>query len=226
IDKLKVDQSFVREVTREPNDAAIVVAIITMAHSLGLNVIAEGVETQGQLEYLRSHGCDEMQGYFFSHPVPVGDFEKMLRSGRKLALNGQADGSWQRTLLLLDDESNVTTALTRLFLHEGYQILVAHSPAEAFELLASHRVGVILSDQAMPEMSGIEFLSRIKRLYPEVMRMVLSGYTDLKLVAEAFNRGTIYKYITKPWDDGEMLSSVKEAFLEHEGRCSRKLRAE
>ncbi|MBU1691972.1 MAG: EAL domain-containing protein, partial [Gammaproteobacteria bacterium] len=223
IDKLKVDQSFVRELTRDPKDAAIVVAIITMAHSLGLNVIAEGVETEGQLEYLRSHGCDEMQGYFFSRPVPVGDFEQMLRSGRKLTLNGLADESGQRTLLLVDDESNVTAALTRQFRHEGYRILVAHSPAEAFELLASHRVGVILSDQGMPEMSGIEFLGRVKRLYPDVVRIVLSGHTDLKLIAEAFNQGAIYRYITKPWNDREMLDSVKEAFLEHEGRC--KLRA-
>ncbi|BAN36087.1 hypothetical protein SCD_n02279 [Sulfuricella denitrificans skB26] len=223
IDKLKVDQSFVREITRDPKDAAIVVAIITMAHSLGLNVIAEGVETEGQLEYLRSHGCDEMQGYFFSRPVPVGDFEQMLRSGRKLTLNGQADESGRRTLLLVDDESNVTAALTRQFSHEGYRILVAHSPTEAFELLASHRVGVILSDQGMPEMSGIEFLGRVKRLYPDVVRIVLSGHTDLELIAEAFNQGSIYKYITKPWNDREMLDSVKAAFLEHEGRC--KLRA-
>ena len=89
IDKLKIDQSFVRELTRDPDDAAIVVAVITMAHSLGLNVIAEGVGTEGQLEYLRNHGCDEMQGYFFSRPVPVDDFEQMLRNGRKLELNGQ-----------------------------------------------------------------------------------------------------------------------------------------
>jgi DNA-binding NtrC family response regulator len=116
----------------------------------------------------------------------------------------------------------VTAALIRLFLHEGYQILVAHSPAEAFELLASHRVGVILADQRMPEMSGIEFLSRAKRLYPEVVRIILSGHADLELIAEAFNQGAIYKYITKPWNDGEMLNSVKEAFLEHEGRRSRK----
>jgi FixJ family two-component response regulator len=58
-----------------------------------------------------------------------------------------------------------------------------------------------------------------------MMRIVLSGYTDLKLVADAFNRGAIYKYITKPWDDREVLNAVREAFLEHEGRCSRKLQA-
>ena len=136
-----------------------------------------------------------------------------------------AERGRQRTLLLLDDEPNITAALTRLFRRVGYQILVAYSPAEAFELLATHQVGVILSDQGMPEMSGIEFLSRAKRLYPEVVRIILSGYTDLKLVAEAFNQGAIYKYITKPWDDREVLGIVREAFLEHEMRNSREMQA-
>ncbi|MBZ0105493.1 MAG: EAL domain-containing protein [Sulfuricella denitrificans] len=222
IDKLKVDQSFVREITRDPSDAAIVVAIITMAHSLGLNVIAEGVETEGQLEYLRRHGCDEMQGYFFSRPVPVGDFEQMLRSGQKLVLNDQSEGSRERILLLLDDEPNVIAALTRLFRHEGYQILVAHNPGEAFELLASHRVGVILSDQCMPEMTGVELLRRVKRLYPDVVRIAMSGSLDQKLVADAFNQGAIYKYITKPWDNVEVITAIREAFLEQETYCSRK----
>lgn len=225
IDKLKVDQSFVREIARDPSDAAIVIAIITMAHSLGLKVIAEGVETEGQLEYLRSHDCDEMQGYFFSRPVPSGDFEQMLRSGRKLVLKGQTEGGMQLTLLLLDDEPNITAALTRLLRREGYQILVAHSPAEAFELLASHKVGVILSDQGMPKMSGIEFLSRAKRLYPDTVRIILSGYADLKLVTEAFNQGAIYKYITKPWDDKEVIGAVREAFQEQEVRHSGKMRS-
>lgn len=223
IDKLKVDQSFVREITRDPSDAAIVVAIITMAHSLGLNVIAEGVETAGQLEYLRSHGCDEMQGYLFSRPVPVGEFEQMLRGGKKMTLSGHLDEYRQRNLLLLDDEPNITAALSRLLRREGCQILVAHSPDEAFELLATHQVGVIVSDQGMPQMSGIEFLNRVKRLYPDTVRIVLSGYTDLKLVTEAFNQGAIYKYITKPWEEKEVLGAVREAFLEQEARNSGKI---
>ena len=133
--------------------------------------------------------------------------------------------SLQRTLLLLDDEPNITAALTRLLRREGYQILVAHSPAEAFELLACPQVGVILSDQGMPQMSGIEFLSRAKRLYPDTVRIILSGYADLKLVAEAFNQGAIYKYITKPWDDKEVIGAVRDAFQEQEARHSGKIRS-
>lgn len=85
ITSLKIDRSFVRDVIVDTDDAAISMLIIAMAHTLGLKVVAEGVETMDQLEFLREHNCDEMQGYLFSPPVPDMDFVKMLKSGKKLA---------------------------------------------------------------------------------------------------------------------------------------------
>jgi EAL domain-containing protein (putative c-di-GMP-specific phosphodiesterase class I) len=79
IDVLKIDRSFVNDVTRNAGDAAIVASIIALAHNLKLAVIAEGVETIGQLDYLKRHGCDEMQGYYFSRPLAPEAFEKLLR---------------------------------------------------------------------------------------------------------------------------------------------------
>ncbi|MDB5841733.1 MAG: diguanylate cyclase, partial [Herminiimonas sp.] len=84
IDVLKIDRSFVADIARDADDAAIVMSIISLAHNLKLRVIAEGVEDIEQLEYLRRNGCDEMQGYYFCRPLPPDDFEKMLASGQRL----------------------------------------------------------------------------------------------------------------------------------------------
>ncbi|MBT6119042.1 MAG: EAL domain-containing protein [Rhodospirillaceae bacterium] len=78
LDTLKIDKSFVRDVTTDPDDAAIATAVIGLAHNLRLGVIAEGVETEAQLDFLRTHGCDVMQGFLYSPPLPPGDFEKLL----------------------------------------------------------------------------------------------------------------------------------------------------
>ena len=88
LDALKVDRSFVRDITSDADDAAITAAIISMAHSLGLKVIAEGVETAEQLNFLAGHGCEQMQGYYFSKPVPAAQCSAMLQEGRRLALPG------------------------------------------------------------------------------------------------------------------------------------------
>ncbi len=87
IDAIKIDRSFVMEITSNPDGAAIVQTILAMAHTLKLRVVAEGVEKPEELMFLREHGCEEMQGYYFSKPVPLSEFEKLLRSGKKLQTN-------------------------------------------------------------------------------------------------------------------------------------------
>ncbi len=84
IDVLKIDQSFVRDIPKDEDDAAIASTIITMAHSLGLKVVAEGVETMEQLKFMRQHGCDAMQGYYLSKPIPPAQFEIFLKNGTRL----------------------------------------------------------------------------------------------------------------------------------------------
>jgi len=78
IDRLKIDRSFISGIANNPNDAAIVMAIIVMAHCLGFEVIAEGVETDEQLSFLKMHGCNDVQGYLLGYPVPADEFTKLL----------------------------------------------------------------------------------------------------------------------------------------------------
>lgn len=116
------------------------------------------------------------------------------------------------TLLVVDDEANILAALARLFRRDGYRLLRATSGTEALELLAENEVGVILSDQRMPDMSGIEFLSEARKRWPDTVRIMLSGYTELSSVTDSVNRVAIYKFLTKPWDDDVLREIVRKAF--------------
>ena len=221
-DKLKMDISFVREVTSDPGSAAIARTIIAMAHNLNLLVIAEGVETEAQLCYLRTHGCDEIQGYFFSRPLSSRDFELLLQEGRHLQLPAEESPHLQRTLLLVDDEPYVISGIKRVLRHDGYRILSANSAQEGFELLATNQAGVVLCDQRMPGMDGTEFLSRVKSLYPKTVRIAMSGYTDMDMITAAINRGAIYKFLNKPIKNELLRQSIAHAFNRYEAGSAEK----
>lgn len=212
LDALKVDRSFVQDITADPSDVSITRAIITMAHALKLKVIAEGVETEGQLGLLIANHCDEIQGYYFSRPLPGDEIKQMLLRDDQLPARLLRLGEKERTLLLVDDEENILAAMKRLLRREGYRLLTAASGEEGLEVLARNEVDVILSDQRMPGMSGVEFLRRAKELSPGTVRMVLSGYTELQSVTSAINEGAVYKFLTKPWDDAQLKENIAEAF--------------
>jgi diguanylate cyclase (GGDEF)-like protein/PAS domain S-box-containing protein len=212
-DCLKIDRSFVQNITTEPDDALIASAVIAMAHSLHLYVVAEGVESESQMLYLRNQHCDQLQGYLFARPLPADDFRAFVKSAARLPLPSGAADTALRTLLLVDDEPDILNALKRLLRRSGYRILTATSGADALELLGLNDVQVILSDQRMPQMSGTEFLSRVKELYPNTVRMVLTGHSDLASVTGAINRGAIFRFLSKPWDDDQLREQIHYAFV-------------
>lgn len=125
-------------------------------------------------------------------------------------------------LLLVDDEPNILAALRRLLRQDGYAITAETDARVALTRLESEDFDVIVSDQRMPEMTGVEFLRRAKQLRPHSMRIVLSGYTDLDSVTSAINEGAIYKFLTKPWDDGQLrdhiATALRHKYLEDDNR--------
>lgn len=118
----------------------------------------------------------------------------------------------------MDDEVNIATLFKRLLRSDGYRILTATSGREGLELLATNQVDVIIADQRMPEMTGVEFLQRVKGLYPDTVRIMLSSHieNELKPITAGISEDTIYKFLTKPWKDEQLRRQVREAFRHYE----------
>ena len=122
----------------------------------------------------------------------------------------------QQTILLVDDEASILKAINRLLRNEGYIIKTATSGAEALQTIRNEDlpVALIISDQRMPEMNGAQFLEQAKRLAPDAIRFLLTGYSDMAAVVDAVNKGEIHRYLTKPWNDDELLQAVRQG-LDH-----------
>src|SRR5687767_320647 len=118
-------------------------------------------------------------------------------------------------ILIVDDEAANLRMLERLFRQE-YSVITATSGAEALELLRLHDAALIISDQRMPSMTGIEFLKRSAEMRPHTVRIILTGYTDVNALVEAINSGVVYKYVTKPWVNEDLQLTVKRALQHYE----------
>jgi diguanylate cyclase (GGDEF)-like protein len=211
IDLVKVDRSFVHDVTRASHDVSITRAIITMAHGLQMHVLVEGVQTDDQVALLAANQCDALQGPWFSPALDADEMTALLAADRRMPERFVNRAHRAHRVLLVDDEENILSALKRLLRRDGYQIVTATSAAEGLQRLAEYEVDVIVSDQRMPGMQGVEFLRRAKDLYPDTVRMVLSGYTELQSIIDAVNEGAIYRFLTKPWDDQHLRAHIAEA---------------
>jgi len=119
-------------------------------------------------------------------------------------------------ILLVDDEPNVLSALRRIFRRENYQIETAMSGAEALQILAKNDFQLMISDFKMPQMVGSELLKRVKSLYPEIIRIMLTGYADTDAVMGAINEGAVYKFILKPWNDDDLRVTVALALEQYD----------
>ena len=124
-------------------------------------------------------------------------------------------------ILLVDDEPEILSSLLGLLRRE-FELYTAESGAAALEILGQHAIHVIMTDQRMPNMTGVELMGRVKEQYPDAIRMVFTGYADIKAVIEAINEGGLYRYITKPWDPDELVDVLRQAAAKYDEAVEQK----
>jgi len=120
----------------------------------------------------------------------------------------------KHNILLVDDEPSILKALKRLFSDTDYKIFTATSGDQGLELCEKEEFALVMSDYRMPHMTGVEFLAKVKEKYLDTIRIVLSGYADVVAIVEAINDGQVYKFLSKPWNDQDLLTTVQRS-LEH-----------
>jgi len=125
---------------------------------------------------------------------------------------------YKHTIAVVDDEASITKSLQRLFRKEGYQILTASSGQEGLEMFEKmeKRVSLIISDQRMPGMSGAQFLEKANDIFPDAIRFLLTGYSDMDAIVDAVNKGKIHRYLTKPWNDDDLILQVRQSLEQYE----------
>jgi signal transduction histidine kinase len=127
----------------------------------------------------------------------------------------------KHTLLVVDDEPDVVKSVQDL-LRFDYKVLGTTRAADALRLLREQPVHVVISDQRMPEMTGVEFLRQLREQYPDTVRLLITGYADIRAVIDAINQGNVYRYITKPWEPEELQAVIREAVERYDLVAERK----
>ena len=119
----------------------------------------------------------------------------------------------KHSLLIVDDEPNVCDSVHDLLRRE-FPVLKAHSAEEGYRLMQTEEVHIVMSDQRMPQISGVELLSKVKSRYPQAIRMLFTGFADLESVIAAINQGHVFRFVRKPWQPEELQMAVRDAAAE------------
>jgi len=208
LDALKIDRSFVRDITTDADDAAIAKAVITMAHSLNLKVVAEGVETAGQLAFLAANRCDEAQGYLYSPPVAADACADLLRNHHSLPHAPAAGPHRPSATILLADGEDCGITWAQQLRQDGYTVVVARNADHALDLLTMHDVSLIVADQNMTDMPGMEFFRRVKLMYPVIPRILLTADTASETVTAALVSRDIHRCFLKQRDESLLRTEI------------------
>ncbi len=211
VDTLKIDRSFVSAMVQEPGAATIVRAILSMARSLGIRSVAEGVETEVELDLLVAQRCELIQGYLASRPIPADAFGELVRELRPI-LPRRAQGALERGLLLFVGHDDTREALAEWIGEHGWQVFTPCRLDDACALIVRERIGVALIEDESPDGSGIEVAERLRRLFPRLVQLLAIRPGDPQRLVDAVNRGGVCKLLMKPVDLVELRLVLDQAF--------------
>jgi diguanylate cyclase (GGDEF)-like protein len=210
LNTLKIDIAFIRDCCTDADSAAITLAIINLAHNLRLKVVAEGVETEPQFNFLSRHGCDQLQGYLFSRPIEAAAFALMASDDLRLNV-ARTHRSVQPTLLIVGCSDAIVSRYIDLLDGEGYRVFTAETPTEGFEILSEIEVEAVISGNTEDDLFGIEFLSRVRQMYPQVGRVIAFSISDSQELADAVNAAGIHKSIINSWPVEKIRETIRAA---------------
>ncbi|MFO1371850.1 MAG: EAL domain-containing protein [Candidatus Competibacteraceae bacterium] len=216
VDRLKIDRSFIQDIGQKSEDHAIAAAILAMARSLRLGVIAEGVETDFQLDFLQGLGCDEMQGYYFCRPQPSEQIAALLCDYSNV-LDGeqQQHPSDARVVVLLDDDPEIVTLLRRALLQFKRRLVVAAAILESLDE-SMNNLGVVFYSPDFAHADGIGFLTRLRRQHPDVPCIALvrgTASTPKALTGSMISSKVFSKTLVKPLSLYSLVTVLHETFM-------------
>ncbi len=212
VDYLKIDQTFIRHLPSDPGDAAIVRSTIAMSHSLGIRVVAEGVETQGQMDCLAHAGCDLVQGFLLGHPASAETIDRQLEAGSPLGRPTAVRETPCRNALILVSDPNLRGWVQEELAEQGWDLLPVASQEDAWALLASRKVDLLLCDHRPPVCDAVAFLERARRLYPAASRILIAARPGNALLLAAVNRGGVFRVLVRPMSGHRLREAVSAAW--------------
>lgn len=222
VDKIKLDQSFVREITQSSEALAISQAILAIAHSLHLKVVAEGVETEAQLTLLGRNQCEEVQGYYISRPLYTEQCAAFICEDRRFEIEKIMQLDRSHTVLIVDVQKDHAQSLAGMLSTSGYRVLTADTPDAGFEMLAiDPTITTVIAEHHLSGMRGLDFLANLKRMYPDVVRVLAGRYTEVNHLLDVMNRNIVFKFLQKPWEGEVVRAVMMECCMEYERRAAR-----
>lgn len=211
LDRLKIDRSFVNDISSNVDDAAIATAITSMAKSMRLSVIAEGVETEAQLNTLLSCGCREIQGYYFSRPLPTDDITSLLKSRYNQKSSPYKERSQKPTVLCLDCDPIALSNIASLIQQHHFEVYQASDTKTAFEILATNVIDIFVVDDRLPGIKGEAMVNQVQNRYPNVVSIMLSSQPDVQSLIDVVNGCRLFKFLQQPVSETALLAALNDA---------------